>query len=202
MYRARVAGVGWSKTRVAGRRRPVTVDSRLRSSTAVSESKPRSWKACAGCTARGEECPSTAATSALTSSRRASSRSSPARPARRSARDPVAARRAVPRVGTRTSPRSRAGTVSAARLRRAAVSRRTGTSTGSSEASAASNSRRPSSVDSGRTPERAIRDLPASSRASAMAPSCSHRPHASETVGRPWVRRCRAKASRKALAAA
>ncbi len=39
---ARRCGVGWSKTRVAGRRRPVAVFSRLRSSIAVRESNPRS----------------------------------------------------------------------------------------------------------------------------------------------------------------
>ena len=42
------AGVGWSKTRVAGSRSPVPRSSRLRSSTAVSESKPRSRKARSG----------------------------------------------------------------------------------------------------------------------------------------------------------
>ncbi len=44
-WRASATGVGWSNTRVAGSRRPVAAESRLRSSTAASESKPSSRKA-------------------------------------------------------------------------------------------------------------------------------------------------------------
>ncbi len=42
--RVRADGFGWSKASVAGSRSPVAVFSRLRSSTAVSESKPSSLK--------------------------------------------------------------------------------------------------------------------------------------------------------------
>ena len=48
--RATAIGVGWSKTSVAGSRSPVAWASRLRSSTAVSESKPRSLNARSGST--------------------------------------------------------------------------------------------------------------------------------------------------------
>ena len=53
----RAPRVGWSNTRVAGSRRPVRRLSRLRSSTASRESKPRSLKARPGSTASGRGMP-------------------------------------------------------------------------------------------------------------------------------------------------
>src|ERR1700710_2777163 len=56
---------GW-KTRVEGRRRPVAAPRRLRSSTAPSESKPRSLKATVGSIAAAEAWPRTVATCSAT----------------------------------------------------------------------------------------------------------------------------------------
>ncbi|RGC65739.1 hypothetical protein C5N14_27135 [Micromonospora sp. MW-13] len=79
----RAAGVGWSKTRVVGSVRPVSAVSRLRSSTAVSESNPRRWKARSAGTACAPEWPSTAATWDRTRSSRNASASASGRPASR-----------------------------------------------------------------------------------------------------------------------
>ncbi len=66
---------GWSKTRVAGSRTPVAVLSRLRTSTALSESKPSSRKARCGSIASGPAWPRTAAAWVRTRSRTIPARS-------------------------------------------------------------------------------------------------------------------------------
>ncbi len=107
--------------------------------------------------------------------------------------------RAERRVG-RTRPRSSGDTVGWPP--RTAVSRCAGTCTGSSEAKAASNSARPSSGVSGRTPMRVIRSTVASVRVAPMPPVPAHRPHAIERPCWPFARRTCARLSSTALAAA
>jgi len=68
MCRLSTVGVRVVDTSVDGSRRPVSSVSRLRSSTAVSESKPRSRKARSASTASAPECPSTTAASRRTRS--------------------------------------------------------------------------------------------------------------------------------------
>ena len=82
------------------------------------------------------------------------------------------------------------------------MSRTSGTATAVSSASAASKRCRPWSAESAVMPVvRAIRLRSASPSAASMPPS-AHSPQASEVAARPWARRCWARASRKALAAA
>ncbi len=81
--RASATGVGWSKTSVVGSGWPVAVTSRLRSSTAVSESKPRSRNAVVAGTAAVSAWPRTSAASDRTRSARVSSRRAGSRPASR-----------------------------------------------------------------------------------------------------------------------
>ncbi len=200
-------GVGWSKTSVAGRRCPVAAFRRLRSSTAVSESKPRSLNGRAAETVSGVACPRTVATCARTTSSRARFCSSRPRPASCRARPPAAgasaAAAAVRRATVRTSPWKRGRSMpEAASLRRVAVSRRTGTRWASSRAVAASSRARPRSDGSGRMPARRIQARSSCSRCPSMSPEWAHRPQARECAGRPRARRCTARASRKALAAA
>ena len=61
---------------------------------------------------------------------------------------------------------------------------------------------RPSRWDSGRMPPRVIRDRSASPRLPAIPELVCHTPHARDSAGSPWARRCAARASRNALAAA
>ncbi|KQZ07999.1 hypothetical protein ASD51_34130 [Streptomyces sp. Root55] len=61
MYAVSAAGVGWSKRRPPGRRRPVAVASRSLSSTDIRESKPRSLKECRASGRLSLSCPRTAA---------------------------------------------------------------------------------------------------------------------------------------------
>ncbi len=183
-------------------RRPVAVPSWLRSSTAVSESKPRSWNDLAGSTRSVVVCPRTAATWPRTSSVTRSARSaSPSLPRRWAMpADVPDTAEAVRRVVVRTRPRSTADT--SPRARSAGRSRRTGTSDGSPPASAASNRARPCSSDSGRVPLRARRCLLAWPRAPVMPASGVHGPQARDRPGSPEAARARASASRNALPAA
>ncbi len=73
--RASAAGLGWSKTRVLGRAMPSSRASRLRRSTAVSESKPRSRKARSGLISVVSPRPRTAAAASRTRRTRWSARS-------------------------------------------------------------------------------------------------------------------------------
>ncbi len=77
------AGAGWSKTREAGSRIPVSAASRSRSSTAVNESNPSSWNAVSAWMAAVSRCPSTEAASARTSSRVVAARSAGVSPSNR-----------------------------------------------------------------------------------------------------------------------
>ncbi len=183
--------------------RPVAALIRLRSSTAVSESKPSSRNAFEVSTVSVAAKPSTAVTcvrirssSALSCSATGSAPSFCASPeaAAWSAAD------AVRLPGARVNPRSSGGTEAPA-PRRAAVSRCMATSTGSADARVASNSARPSAeVRPPMPPDTRPRSASAISPVISLA--CSHRPQASESAGLPWSRRWRAKASTNALAAA
>ncbi len=186
---------GWSNTSVAGSRRPVAAARRLRSSTAVSESTPRSRNAVSTGTESAEGWPSTTATVVRTrsvSSRSASgvvsAASFRANAGRSAAAAPVLRRRFAA-----TRPRSSGGTSESDRTE---VSRATATTSASSRTSPASKRARPSAVVRAPTPERCIRSRPDA------APLSRHRPHAIDRAGRPRARRCWARPSRKALAAA
>ncbi len=89
--RTTAIGDGWSNTSVDGNRRPLAWVNRFRSSTAPSESNPRSLNARSGSIASPEACPSTAATCARTSSSTTRSRSLSGTPANRCASEPPAA---------------------------------------------------------------------------------------------------------------
>ncbi|SON61917.1 hypothetical protein MSIMFI_03436 [Mycobacterium simulans] len=65
-YPARAVGVGWSKTRVEGKVRPVCGVSASRRSSAITESTPRSLKAVAGSIVVGSGRASTAAVALTT----------------------------------------------------------------------------------------------------------------------------------------
>ena len=186
---------------VAGSRSPVAAPSRLRSSTAVSESKPSSWK------------PGRVDSTARR--RRGRARTRPGahdqvQQQRRAARSPPAARAgprappsAAPRPrapgGVRTRPRSRCGTSPRPRAARARSSR-AGDHSGPAGASAASNSARPvrrppaggmpSAGDAARRRRRrACRAMPAAPTGPTPA---------TPRAGRA-ARRCPASASRNAL---
>ncbi len=77
-----------------------------------------------------------------------------------------------------------------------------GTSTGSVEDVAASNSAMPCPTVSGADPDRLIRRMSASLSVPVIPPSCAHAPQASDNAGEPDLSRCRASASSAALAAA
>ena len=188
-------GVGWSNRRVAGRRRPLSVASRLRSSTAARESSPSSDRARSGSTAAGSEpwprtrAPRSPGAAAVSSRRTEASSSSPG---------PVgeaATRRAGTRPGRRVSG-APGGAAAPEGARRAATRAASGPST------AVSKRARPSSVRSGTKPDRVIRRRSAFRRPAVIPPLCSHGPHAREVPGSPSNRRRRASASRNALAAA
>ena len=88
------------RPRVGRRRRPVAPASRLRSSTAVSESRPRSLKVRPRSIAPGESWPSTSATRRRTWVSATAVHSDSGTPARRSASEPPGAG-AAPRPGVR-----------------------------------------------------------------------------------------------------
>ncbi len=104
---ARAVGVGWSKTRVAGSRRPVAAFRRLRSSVAVSESNPRSLNGRSGVRSSGEAWPSTAAACSRTDSTRVSCRSRSVSLVRRS-RSRTPSPSLAPSVSGRSPRRARA----------------------------------------------------------------------------------------------
>ncbi len=202
---ARTAGVGWSNTRVAESRSPVAALSRLRSSTAVSESTPSAVKALWAPTAPASV-PSTVATSVRTSwssaaSRSASSGRAVSRWASEDCSPVLTPARAVRRAG-RTSPRSSGATgspVAASAARSSGEGTRTG-APGSSPA--ASNSAAPSAEGSGRMPSLANRARSVWPSRPVMPLACSHWPQARDCAGRPSACRCAARASRKVFAAA
>ncbi|CAM5463510.1 hypothetical protein SGLAM104S_06054 [Streptomyces glaucescens] len=86
-YDMRAVGVGWSKISEDGSRSPVASFSRLRSSTPVRESKPRSLKVRAGFTAAAEPYSSTVAICVRTNCSSVCPRSSSEAAARRSRQD-------------------------------------------------------------------------------------------------------------------
>ena len=95
---------------MAGKVSAVTVLSRLRSSTAVSESNPSSVKARPGSTAAAEACPSTAAAWSRTTPVSTRSCSATANPANWRWSDPAnAPAAAAGRAGTPPSPRHSGG---------------------------------------------------------------------------------------------
>ncbi len=217
MCAARARGVGWSKTKVEGRRRPVAALSRLRSSTAARESKPISLKARVGSTAVASSWPRTAATRSRTSSSTCPSRSGSGRASRACAngssslgppgRDPAAdpeptacpAGSADPidradvadRVGRagRTTDRSRGGMPSG-RARTAAASTRTVRATGVPDAAQArSNRARLSAGVSGASPWRSMRRRAVEPRVVPMPSPPAHRLHTWDCAVRPRARR-------------
>ncbi len=199
---ASASGEGWSKTRVAGSRCPVSADRELRSSIAARESKPRSLKARSVSTVSGPACPSTAATWERTVVSRASARSVAPREAMRSANpDPVSPVAAPRRTGRPARARN-TGASSPPWARSADRSRRTGATAGRPVPSARSNRAVPSSADSGTMPPRDMRARSASSRAPVMPPVGAQGPQARERAGMPSAARWAASASRQALAAA
>ncbi len=200
---ASALGVGWSNTSVTGNRSPVVALSLLRSSTEVRESNPSSLNALPPGTESVPSWPSTVAVCPRTRSTRNRSRSVGfiAASLSVSVEAPACTVCTTRRAGVRTRPRS-SGELSPVADRSAATSSRTGTSAAFSAALPASNSFRPSSVDSAAMPERVILATSASSRWAVMPPRWAQNPHASEVAGRPAALRCWASPSRKALAAA
>ncbi len=180
--------------------------SRLRSSTAVSESKPSCLNARSGWMAPPVAWPRTTAALTHTSSSSARARSASGRAASRRAGAgpssvPVAA--TVRLAPAPTSRRSNGGTEPDWKaVRAAATSSFIATSWSRSERRAALNIARPSVSDSGLTPERRNLARSVASRWPVMPLARSHRPQAIDRPGSPSVRRRRASASRKALAAA
>ena len=198
---ATAAALGWSKTSVAGSPSPVARPSRLRSSTAARESKPRSLKAAWGSIACSEAWPSTIATCFRTSAKTMPWCSAAGAVARRAGSEALAGRR---RAGRRTSPESSgARAPSRASERRAALCRRTASGLGSGSARARSKSSRPAAAGSMPAPPRAILARSPSPSRAVSSLSASQPPQPSESsrpglrLGGAWAR-----ASRKALAAA
>ncbi|GAA5708211.1 hypothetical protein Save01_09095 [Streptomyces avermitilis] len=194
-------GVGWSKTRVAGSRRPVAAPTPLRSSMAARESKPSSRKVRRASSPSGVGWPS--AVAAWVRTRSTSSRIWSARGSARSraANAPCApapsTAPAARRTGARTRPRNSGGRVpTAACARSAPRSSGSGTATGASSASAASNRAAPCSSEIGSTPAPAIRRRVCSSTSAVMSLRWFQKPQAREVAGCPWVRRWWARASR------
>ncbi|GAA5604556.1 hypothetical protein Sgri01_02870 [Streptomyces griseus] len=180
MWAARRSGVGWSKTAVAGRRRPVAVLRRLRSSTAASESKPRARNGCPASTAAVESWPSTAPAWARTSSVRVCSRCSGVSPTRARARSLTAeAPRAAPAVVVRRRGRGayvrRSGDRVSLRAasRRAARSSTSGMTAGCGVRRPASKRARPWAVVMGATPVLARRSTSPRSRWPVRPLACS-----------------------------
>ncbi len=205
--RSSAAGVGWSKTRVAGRRSPVAVFSRLRRSRPVSESKPRALKVVARSRSAPAGRPSTAAICSRATSSRARSRSASGSTASLCARADCDAETvallAVRRGGVGTTPLSIPVSVpSPARTRSAGRSNTAGTSRGSADARAASKSRRPCSEASRPTPSRLIRCRSTALMVPVIPLASAHSPQAMEVAGSPSARRRWASASRYVLAAA
>ncbi|CAM5711659.1 hypothetical protein SFUMM280S_09098 [Streptomyces fumanus] len=199
--RSSAAGVGWSKTRVAGSRRPVAVLSRLRRSRPVSESKPRFLKVVESSVSASEGRPSTAVTCSRIRFSRVRSRSASGIAASRcGSADPdgaLGALLAVRRGGAGTTPLSIPVSVpSPARTRSAGRSNAAVTNRGSGEARAASKSCRPCSEGSCRTPSRFIRCRSAVLIAPVMPLASAHSPQAMEVAGSPSARRAWASASR------
>ncbi len=199
-WAATAPGVGWSKTTVAGSRRPVAAPRRLRRSTPAIESKPMSLKARSGSTEVPPAWPRIAATVSRTrprtASRRLSSGSAAIRRAQSDPAPPVPAPACTARrARVRTSPRRSAGSGSAP-VRKRARSSATGTSSGSVPVSAVSNRVRPCFGVSGVIPARAQRARSASPRVPPIPCEASHSPQASEVAGSPEARRCAARASR------
>ncbi|CAM5716589.1 hypothetical protein SALBM135S_09604 [Streptomyces alboniger] len=198
---ASAAGLGWSKVTVAVRVTPVRVERRLRSSRAVSESKPRVVKPRSAGTSSAPALPRTVTISARTSRRTVNPRSRSGRASSRSRNGSAPPRALFSRAALAgTSPwNSAGGSVS----RSAATSSHAGTRCARSDAARTrSSSARPSSVGSGRMPIRSIRCLSASSSRSVMPVRRSHRPQPRESAGRSALCRWWARASRKALPAA
>ncbi len=181
-------------------RSPLALLIRLRSSTAVSESKPSSRNARSAGTASAPPWPSTCATIPRTSRATCVRASCGSRPASRSAHVPVPERRRFAAGPTR--PRSITGTRPAAvRARMAGRSTTAGTSAAPPWVRAASHSPSPTGAVIGTRPARVTRARSVSLIDAAM-PSVSHMPHARLTAGSPRCARSTARASRKALPAA
>nr|WP_237774183.1 hypothetical protein [Actinosynnema sp. ALI-1.44] len=197
---ARASGVAWSKIRVAGSRSPVAVSSWLRNSTAVSEVNPRSVNARAGATA--EEYSSTAAIWPQTRSSSARSRSGSVSPVSRSrnARAVGVSAAAGPRFTWAPGSSSNTGIVRPAANAGANRDQSASTiATAVSRASkAASSSATARAGDSGVRPRLSMVALTVVSSAMPSAQG----PHAIAVAARPSARRCRARRSRAALAAA
>lgn len=165
-----------SKTAMGGSRSPVVALRWLRSSTALSESKPDSRKSRSGSTASGPLWPSTIAEYRRTTSWMARFCSASAMPAscRRSetaSAPPPAARR----LAFGASPRSSAGG-SPDQPRSPFGLTRSGTSVGCAVVSAASNAARPSSSVSAGRPWRFMRSRSASVSHRLSPVATSHRP--------------------------
>ncbi|PSK62137.1 hypothetical protein B0E53_05954 [Micromonospora sp. MH33] len=204
--RASTTGVGWSKTRVVGSGCPVSATSRLRSSTAVSESKPRSRNAVVAGIAVASSWPSTSAASSRTRSARVSSRRAGVSPASR-ARS-VAAGPSSPSPGG--VPPSRAAFASG-----------TPSSSGRRRAEAYAGANRDQSTSAtvrvtlswSRACWRAVIAMAGSiggtprlrscrSASAVCMPPSPHEPQAMAVPARPSARRCCTSASRYALPAA
>ncbi|GAA5701420.1 hypothetical protein Save01_02231 [Streptomyces avermitilis] len=197
---AAASGVGWSKTSVAGRRTPVAAVSRLRRSTAVRESKPRSLKGFDGVMASAPRCPSARAAAVLTRSRSSRSRSPSVDPAS------LAASSDSPAAGSVVAARAASGMASMRGRGRAAVNvpakRSQSMSVTVSVVSSWSRAcwsapiARSGSIE--RTPPRAR----SRARSSSTIPPPAQLPQATEVAVRPRLRRSAASASAYALAAA
>ncbi|CAM4362390.1 hypothetical protein MYSE111917_24065 [Mycobacterium senriense] len=195
--------MGWSKISVGERVRPVAIFSRLRSSTAVSESNPRSPNASSALTS-AELWPSTVAALLQTNSTNSLCRCSAVMPssrARSPVRDTMSVCSRTRRAGRVANWLSSGGSVSLW-CASAARSSRVPTTIGCSVSNAASNSSSACRVDNAVSPALLILALSRSPRCRVIVEVSSHIPQATESPGSPRARRCTASASRKLLAAA
>ncbi len=205
---ARAAGVGWSKIRPAGSGSPVAARSALRSSMAVSESKPRSRNALSGATVAAVPWPSTKAARLRTSSSEIRRRSPSPAAARRAARPSAPAASSAP-SGVSVGASSRSSGLGRAAVKPAANRVQSTSATTTAAAVPSPSATVPPSIrlrtvtarsgGRGVSPERRSRWVRASS--SAM-PDSAHGPQPMDVAGSPWARRRSARASRWALAAA
>ncbi|RPK57883.1 hypothetical protein EES42_39005 [Streptomyces sp. ADI95-17] len=200
---ARTVGVGWSNTMVAGSLSPVPLARRLRSSTAVSESKPSSRKVLAAVTESALPCARTTAAWLRTRSSSARVRSAPVAAASRSRRAeaPSSAAAVTSSWRSRTSGRPVRSGLGRSAVNTGANRVQSTSATVTWVSRSASACCRAATARSGAMAGSPRRNSSASASPAAMPPS-AHGPQLMEVAVRPRARRSWARASRWALAAA
>ncbi len=186
MWSVTAAGVGWSKTSVAGSFVPSAAPILLRSSTAVTESTPSSLKARPGGIASTEACPSTSAACRRTSASSA---------ARSRVTSAAASPGSASASAARTSGRSASSGLGRPEVNEGANRSQFMSATAMKVSSAAMTCCNAVSASSGRissTPRRRS----SSPTPPVVMPPFAHAPQAIEVALPPFARRCWASASR------